>query len=104
YGIDNLSLDGTGQTIAILGLYNNPDLLNDLDTFDQAFGTTSSGPTLYQQYGPASSFLTIYNQNGKTSPLPGPDPAGTTESEEVLDVEWAHAIAPGARIVFVEGN
>jgi hypothetical protein len=104
YGINTVSLDGTGQTIAILGLYNNPDLLRDLDSFDQQFDATASGPSLYQQYGPASSFVMLYNQNGQTSPLPSTDPLNQTAVEEVLDVEWAHAIAPGAKIDFVEAN
>src|SRR5262249_26299300 len=43
-----------------------------------------------------------------TSNLPGLDPigagVGNWEMEEALDVEWAHAIAPGARIVLVEVN
>src|SRR5208282_764466 len=41
-------------------------------------------------------------------PLPGADPSGpgtdNWEVEEALDVEWAHAIAPGARIILVEAN
>ena len=40
--------------------------------------------------------------------LPGTDPSGpgtdNWEVEEALDVEWAHAIAPGAQIVLVEAN
>src|SRR5208282_5066719 len=41
-------------------------------------------------------------------PLPGADPSGpgtdNWEVEAALDVEWAHAIAPGAMIVLVEAN
>src|SRR5262249_5578829 len=40
--------------------------------------------------------------------LPGTDPAGAGganwEAEEALDVEWAHAMAPGARIILVEAR
>ncbi len=96
YGINDLPYDGTGQTIAIVSEGNDPNLLTDLDTFDQQFGINNTGPTLFQQYGPASNFVTVFNQGG------APD-AGAI-GEEVLDVEWAHAIAPGARIDVVEGT
>ncbi len=108
YGINNLALDGTGQTIAIVDAYDDPNIAQSVDTFDSQFGLTSSGPTLYQQYGPASSFLTVLNQNGQTSSLPATDPSGpgaaNWELEAALDVEWAHAMAPGAQIILVEAN
>ncbi len=108
YGINNLSLDGTGQTIAIVEAYDDPQIYQALDTFDNQFGLTSSGPTLYQQYGPATSFLTVVNQSGLGTSLPGTDPVGAGndnwEVETALDVEWVHAIAPAAQIVIVEAN
>ena len=100
YAISTLALDGTGQTIAIVDEYDNPNIFQSIDAFDSQFGLTSSGATLYQQYGPASSFLTVLNQDGQATSLPATDPngAGTDnwEIEEALDVEWVHAIAPGA--------
>ena len=108
YGISALGLDGTGQTIAIVDAYDDPDIDQALDAFDSQFGLTASGPTLYQQYGPASSFLTVLNQYGQATSLPTTDPSGpgtdNWEVEESLDVEWAHAIAPGAQIILVEAN
>ncbi|HEY2251891.1 MAG TPA: S53 family peptidase, partial [Planctomycetaceae bacterium] len=72
------------------------------------FGLTSNGPSLYDQYGGAGSFLTVLNQGGQTTSLPGTDPAGAGqdnwEVEEALDVEWTHAVAPGAKIIVVEAN
>ncbi len=108
YGINALSLDGTGQTIAIVDAYDDPSIFQALDAFDTQFGLTGSGPSLYAQYGPASSFLTVLNQYGQATALPSTDPSGpgtdNWEVEEALDVEWAHAIAPGAQIVLVEAN
>ena len=79
-----------------------------MDLFDSQFGLTDSGPTLYDQYGDASSFLTVINQSGQTNSLPSTDPSGAGtdnwEVEEALDVEWAHAMAPGAQIILVEAN
>ena len=114
YGINALGasgtagLDGTGQTIAIVDAYNDPSIFQSLDTFDTQFGLTVAGSSLYQQFGPASSFLTVLNQNGQPTSLPITDPIGqgadNWEVEEALDVEWAHAIAPGAKIILVEAD
>ncbi len=104
YGFNSLSLDGTGQTIAIVDAYDDPDIFQALDSFDTQFGETNSGPSLYQQYGAASSFLTVLGQSGQSDALPDPDPTGGWEVEEELDVEWAHAMAPGAQIIVVEAD
>ena len=119
YGINSIpdfgsaTADGSGQTIAIVDAYNDPTILTDLDGFDEAMNlSTNSSPTLYQQYGPASSFLTVFNQTGTNitseignsgvGAVPPVDPTGSWEGEETLDVEWAHAIAPGAEIDLIE--
>src|SRR4051812_5521929 len=90
YGIDQVSFggqagDGAGQTIAIVSAYNNPNLRGDLHAFDVTFGLAD--PTLF-----------VVGQDGSGN-LPGVDPAApggaNFEREECLDVEWAHAIAPG---------
>ncbi len=108
YGVNNLALDGTGQTIAIVDAYDDPQIYQSLDAFSTTFGATTGGPNLFQQYGPASSFLTVVNQQGQTDNLPSVDPTGAGgadwELEEALDVEWIHATAPGAKIVLVEAN
>ena len=108
YGINDLSEDGTGQTIAIVDAYDDPDIFQAVDLFDSQFSLTDSGPTLYDQYGAAAAFLTVLNQSGQANSLPSTDPSGVGtdnwELEEELDVEWAHAIAPGAQIVVVDAN
>jgi subtilase family serine protease len=121
YGINSIpdfgsaTADGSGQTIAIIDDFNDPTVIADLDDFDRAMHlSTNSSPTLYQQYGPWSSFLTVYNQHGrnitahvadsgtKSQGVPTVDPTGGWEGEETLDVQSAHAIAPGAKIDFIE--
>ena len=97
--------DGTGQTIAIVDAYDDPDfvdsssggfLSSDLARYDQTFGLPD--PPSFEKL----------NQYGSASDLPGTDPAGADspvgnwELEEALDVEWAHAVAPGASIVLIE--
>jgi subtilase family serine protease len=81
---------GTGETIAIVDAYNDPNIQNDLTVFDGK----------YFPLQPAAN-LTVVNQTGGTS-LPAANASWAVE--ESLDVEWAHAIAPGANIVLVEAN
>ena len=121
YGINSIpdfgsaTADGSGQTIALVEAGNEPSIITDLDGFDEAMSlTTESTETLYQQYGPASSFVNVYNQFGTnitaniadsgSNGVPAEDPTGHWEGEETLDVEWAHAIAPGAKIDIIEVN
>jgi hypothetical protein len=96
YGIDKLSADGTGQAIAIVNAYHNPNLVSDLVAFDQQFGLPGTDT------GSVNSFLTRINQFGLSSPLPAVDAGWAGES--ALDIEWAHAIAPKANLVLVEAN
>jgi hypothetical protein len=76
--------DGSGETIALIEAYHDPTLASDLKTFDQ----------MYKLPDPS---LSVINQAG-----------GQTNSgwagEESLDVEWAHAVAPGANILVVEAK
>ena len=81
--------DGAGQTIAIVDAYSDPNIVSDLHVFDATFGITDPPK------------FTIMNQNGGSA-LPAAD-AGWSE-EIALDVEWAHAMAPGANIVLVEAS
>ena len=45
----------------------------------------------------------MVNETGGGS-LPAADSTGGWELEESLDVEWAHAMAPGANILLVEAS
>ena len=78
---------GAGQTIVVVAAYGAPDIQYDLQTFD-AFTGTADPPS-----------LTVYKQQ---TAVPGTGGSGQTffwEVETSLDVEYAHAMAPGARIV-----
>ena len=84
--------DGRGQTIVILGAGYTTTLQNDLIHFDQTWGLPDPQLTILQPHG-----------------LPTPYSCGTSnldrlQIENTLDVEWAHAIAPGANIVLVIGS
>ncbi|HEX3999676.1 MAG TPA: fibronectin type III domain-containing protein [Pirellulales bacterium] len=83
--------NGAGETIAIIDAYNDPNIASDLATFDSAYGIAAP-----------PSFKVVNESGGST--LPSTDSSAGWEVEESLDVEWAHAIAPGANIILVEAS
>jgi hypothetical protein len=87
YGFDQISysngINGTGQTIAIVDAFDDPTIQSDLHTFDVT-------------YGLADPVFTKFTPQGTPAQNTGWD------LEIALDVEWAHAIAPGAAIDLVE--
>ena len=80
---------GRGETIVIVNSYGSPTIRNDLSVFDQQFGFPN--PDL---------------QIVKFGSIPAFDPTNSTmvgwAEETTLDVEYAHSIAPGAKIVLAE--
>lgn len=103
---------GAGQTIYIVNAMHNPNVAAELAAFNQKFGlptcttkvlppgtalplaaaSASTGCELWVAYSSASGAITAtppaYNSGWAT--------------EIALDVQWAHAIAPLARIVLIE--
>ena len=96
--------DGSGQTIAIIDAYDDPNALSDLNAFSTYFGLPTFG-------GTGNPRFKKLNQNGGTS-LPHTDPGGawsatgndSWEMEESLDIEWAHAMAPMANVILFEAS
>ncbi len=90
YGVDSLianGYDGTGKTIVIIDAFDDPHLQSDFNTFNTFYGLPAQ--TITQVY-PGGQANTPYN-------------AGWSQ-EMQLDVDWSHAIAPGAKIVLVHGQ
>jgi kumamolisin len=75
---------GGAKMIAIVDAYDAPGAAADLAIFSTQFGL------------PAADFQTVYASGVKP-----PNNSGW-EIEESLDIEWAHAMAPSAKIVLVE--
>jgi Subtilase family len=76
--------DGAGETIALIEEFHDPNIRSDLSTFDSAYHLPNPSLTVVNLAG---------NQTNNTWAL-----------EESMDVEWAHAIAPGAKILVVEAT
>jgi subtilase family serine protease len=103
YGFDQLSATGSGQIIAIVDAYDDPTAASDLQTFITTFGlpgmnglgTQSCTVTLVPH--PIPCFQKVLS--GGTAHTDG-----QWALEISLDVQWAHAIAPGADILLVEAQ
>jgi subtilase family serine protease len=88
--IYNLPLKGGTGTIAIVDAYDAPNIEKDLGVFDETYGL------------PACTI-----KNGcleKHMMSTGTATNSGWSVEESLDVEWAHAIAPQAKILLIEAK
>ncbi len=73
--------DGTGQTIVIIDWCGSPTITQDANAFSLRFGLPA-----------------INSSNFKIIQYPVPSTCEAPDPEINIDVEWAHAIAPGANI------
>ena len=81
-------LDGKGQTIGLIEGCGSLTIQHDANVFSAKFGL----PQLT-----SSNFAITY--------VPSPSVCATADAAEInIDVEWAHAIAPGAKIEIVVGT
>lgn len=107
YGFDQIPLPagetfndaGSGQTIAIIDAFNDPYIASDVQTFDQTFniGGAANNPA-------NTGFLKVVNEYGGSALPPTDDGQVDYGLETSLDVEWAHAMAPGANILLIEAD
>jgi hypothetical protein len=109
YGIKQIpgpahQLPGAGQTIAIFEVGYNSKFV---DSSDPSFGT--SDLAVFDQAMNLSDppSFTVIGYNPETGAIAqgvnrAQNPTVTPRHEYALDVEWAHAAAPGAKIIVVE--
>jgi kumamolisin len=74
--------------IAVVDAFHYPTALTDLQTFSTQFGLKAPN-------------LTVVFAAGTK---PAQDPSGGWELEAALDLEWAHAMAPDAKLFLVEAR
>ena len=74
---------GSGEVIAVIDAYGSPTISSDVKTFDSTFGLPAINLQIVQPFGKVS------RNSGWAL-------------ETSLDVEWAHAMAPAAKIVLIE--
>lgn len=88
YGVQSLidgGIDGSGQGIVIIDSFGSPTLADDVAAFSTALGLP---PADLQQLYPLGKDFSAFSR-GTIAGWGG---------ETTLDAEWAHAIAPGAKI------
>jgi subtilase family serine protease len=84
-------ITGAGVTIMIVDSFGSPTIRADLAAFDRQFGY------------PAPPKFTVIAPAGKIPPFkPSDSEMDGWAGETTLDVEYAHALAPGANILLVE--
>ena len=81
-------ITGQGNTLVIIDAYQSPTIVHDLATFNAVFGLPNPTFNIIAPDG-----LTPFNPND-------PNQVGWA-AEITLDVEWSHAVAPGATIDLV---
>ena len=82
----NTNPSGGSRAIALVEAYDDPNAASDLANFNAQFGL------------PPANLTVVYANDT----VPGLDPTGGWELEESLDIEYAHAMAPNARLFLVE--
>jgi subtilase family serine protease len=83
-------IDGKGSTIVIVDSFGSPTIRADLGVFDRQFRLATPNLEIIHPAGAIPRF----NDNNPTMI--------EWAEEATLDVEWAHVLAPQARIVLVE--
>ena len=126
YGFDALTTpaqQGSGQTIVIISAYDNPNAGADLAAYSTAKGlpgcptvsttytTNANGYTQAVVPKPAAGdgctfqkFNANPNGLGANPNVIQYDASGAWIAESNMDIQWAHAMAPMAKIVLVQGS
>jgi subtilase family serine protease len=90
-GLYSRGINGKGTTIVVVDPYGSPTIWNDLVHFDSAYGLPNPPSlSIIKPDGRVPSF----NQNNAQMV--------SWAQETTLDVEYSHAMAPGAKILLVE--
>jgi subtilase family serine protease len=88
---------GTGQTIAIIDAFDNPNAESDLNAYRSAFNLPACpGPSV------GGTCFRKVNQAGDTSPLPVPN--RRWGQEIAIDLDMASAVCPNCNLILVEAN
>lgn len=90
YNTDKLhaeGITGSGQTIVFVETYGSPTALVDLQTFSRTFGLSAPNLTV------------IYPDGSPPDNYPAERIGGPEETS--LDIQWAHAVAPDAKLVII---
>ena len=97
YGLNpliNSGVDGSGQTVAIVDAYASPSIVADANSYSQQVGAPLLNSRTYSQIVPKPAEFSDQAACAQ--------PSGW-QTEQTLDVEAAHGVAPGAHLLYVGG-
>jgi subtilase family serine protease len=95
---------GGGRAIAVVDAYDDANAFIDLQSFSAQFGVKAITPSTFQVvFAPAGG-----STPGSCAAGPAPQPASAAANgwdvEESVDIEYAHAMAPAAKLYLVEAQ
>ena len=102
---------GAGQTIYLIDAMHDPSVVAELAAFNQKFGlpacttralAASASLPLAAASSTGCEFSQVYNNASGSMSATAPAYDSGWATEITLDVQWAHATAPLARIVLIE--
>ena len=93
YGVPTTPTTGTGQAVAIVDAFHDPNVEQDLDTFDAHYGLPAET---------ATSFRVVNGADGTSTPAPI-DTSGWS-GEIALDVQAVRSVCRGCSILLVEAT
>ena len=94
YSLPSETFPASQQTIAVVDAFNDPTAEADLAVYDNEFKLPACTT--------ANGCFRKLNQEGRTSPLPATEGGWATEIS--LDVQMAHAICQGCKVMLVEAE
>lgn len=94
YSLPTTTTSSSGQTIALVDAYNDPNIASDLNTYSSHYGLP--------QCNSANPCFKKVNQNGVAGSYPSTSSGWSLEI--ALDVEIAHATCQNCKILLVEAN
>lgn len=98
---------GSGQVIVVIAAFHYAAVADDLNRFSRQFGlpicTVDASPTVTRaKPGDGCSIQVVYADRSGAQTATTPVVNDGWNAEAALDVQWAHAIAPLAKIVLIE--
>jgi len=93
---------GSGDTVAIIDAYDDPNAASDLATFRSTNGLSACAVgTCLNQYNQKGQLI---DQSGATGKAPSQDPTGGWEVEESLDLDAVSSLCPDCKVDLVEAD
>ncbi len=94
YSLPDETAAAATQTIAVIDAYDDPTAEADLEVYDEEFGLPACTS--------ANGCFRKVNEDGQPSPLP--PKSGEWAGEISIDVQMAHAVCEGCRVLLVEAK